>query len=182
MEDEQNVSKFDQKINLSFSIRDIFFAVVLVLLLSISTLGGYFIGRYRKTPLQQNCLIQSQNQPLPQDIYSVQHENFVKNINNTQETFSEKTRENTEQVWSSPNTAHTTWMLYPNTESRNTVNTESSVKETNSGKYVASKNGEKYYPLDCGSANRIKPENKVFFDSTAEAERAGYTESQQCEY
>lgn len=43
-----------------------------------------------------------------------------------------------------------------------------------SGVYVASKNGTKYYPVDCSAVNRIKEENKIFFSDEASAQAAGY--------
>jgi len=46
--------------------------------------------------------------------------------------------------------------------------------------YVASKNGTKYYPVDCGSVSRINEENKVFFESVEKAENAGYTRTTSC--
>ena len=46
------------------------------------------------------------------------------------------------------------------------------------GAFMASKNGTKYYPDGC--SNRILDENKVFFNTTAEAESAGYTLSSTC--
>lgn len=49
-----------------------------------------------------------------------------------------------------------------------------------SGGFVASKNGTKYFPTSCGSAKTIKEENKVFFQSTSEAESAGYTPAKNC--
>lgn len=48
------------------------------------------------------------------------------------------------------------------------------------GKYVASKNGSKYYLPSCGGANRINEENKVWFDSTAAAVAAGYGPAANC--
>lgn len=48
------------------------------------------------------------------------------------------------------------------------------------GQYVASKTGTKYYLPWCGSANRIKEENKVWFSSKAEAEAAGYEPAKNC--
>ena len=56
----------------------------------------------------------------------------------------------------------------PEAETANTAQADSK------GTYVASKNGTKYHPVDSGTAKRIKDENKVFFDSKAEAEAAGY--------
>jgi len=47
-------------------------------------------------------------------------------------------------------------------------------------RFVASKNGTKYYPLDCGGAKRIKEENKIWFASKEEAEKLGYLLSLTC--
>ena len=47
------------------------------------------------------------------------------------------------------------------------------------GKYMASKNGTRYYPEGC--PNRIKEENKVFFNTEAEAQAAGYTLATACQ-
>lgn len=49
-------------------------------------------------------------------------------------------------------------------------------------KYVASRNGTKYYAKDCSGANNIKEENKVWFSSSEEAEMAGYEKSSTCQY
>ena len=49
-----------------------------------------------------------------------------------------------------------------------------------SGKYVASKNGKLYYPVGCKGANRIKEENKVWFDTPSMAEGLGYKPSPAC--
>ncbi len=48
------------------------------------------------------------------------------------------------------------------------------------GGYVASKQGKKYFPVDCGTAKSIKEENKVFFGSESEAVAAGYERSLTC--
>lgn len=48
------------------------------------------------------------------------------------------------------------------------------------GKYVASKNGKLYYRVGCGASSRIKEENKVFFNSTQDAEQAGFEGSSSC--
>lgn len=48
------------------------------------------------------------------------------------------------------------------------------------GKYVASKNGSKYYLTSCSGANRIKEENKVWFDSASAAVAAGYGPAANC--
>jgi hypothetical protein len=48
------------------------------------------------------------------------------------------------------------------------------------GKYVASKNGTKYYLPTCGTAKRIKDENKVWFASKEQAASAGYAPGANC--
>ncbi len=49
-------------------------------------------------------------------------------------------------------------------------------------KFVASKNGTKYYPIGCKSASRIKDENKVYFLTVEEAEGANLTPSSTCAF
>jgi hypothetical protein len=65
----------------------------------------------------------------------------------------------------------------------NTTDNQSTSK-SNSGsaqtRFVASKTGTKYYPESCGSIERIKPENRVYFDSADKAVDAGYELSSQC--
>lgn len=48
------------------------------------------------------------------------------------------------------------------------------------GAYVASKNGTKYHLPWCGSAKRIKEENKIWFATKEAAEKAGYTPAANC--
>lgn len=47
-------------------------------------------------------------------------------------------------------------------------------------RYVASKNGKMYYNLDCSGAKRINPENEVWFNTSEDAEKSGYTLSSTC--
>ena len=54
------------------------------------------------------------------------------------------------------------------------------VAEEQKNNFVASKNGNKYYPPDCKSVARIKIENRIWFASRAEAEKAGYTLAAKC--
>lgn len=46
--------------------------------------------------------------------------------------------------------------------------------------FVASKNGTKYYPVNCKSADRIKEENKVYFATAEEAELEDLTPASTC--
>ncbi|MFH1402142.1 MAG: hypothetical protein ABIG87_00775 [Patescibacteria group bacterium] len=48
------------------------------------------------------------------------------------------------------------------------------------GKYVASKNSDKYHAPWCSGAQRIKEENQIWFNSKEEAEKAGYTPASNC--
>lgn len=47
-------------------------------------------------------------------------------------------------------------------------------------KYLASKSGTRYYPIGCKSANRIKPENRVYFNTVDEAREEGLTLASGC--
>ncbi len=60
------------------------------------------------------------------------------------------------------------------------VEDEDSNTDSETGKYVASKNGTKYYLPSCSGANRIKEENKVYFDSVEEAQAAGLEPAANC--
>lgn len=50
----------------------------------------------------------------------------------------------------------------------------------NQRRYVASKNGSKYYSRDCSGANRIKLENQIWFKNREDAEKSGFTYSSTC--
>ncbi|MEI6494533.1 MAG: hypothetical protein WCO03_00535 [bacterium] len=54
------------------------------------------------------------------------------------------------------------------------------VNKVKEGQVFASKNGKKYYYSWCSGGNRIKVANKVFFDTSALAEAAGYTIAAGC--
>ena len=47
--------------------------------------------------------------------------------------------------------------------------------------FFASKKGKKYYSIDCSAGKTIKEENKIYFNSGEEAEKAGYTLSSACQ-
>lgn len=46
--------------------------------------------------------------------------------------------------------------------------------------FVASRNGKKYYYAWCESANVIKEQNRIWFSTQEEAERAGYEPAANC--
>ena len=56
-----------------------------------------------------------------------------------------------------------------------------SVASSGAGKYVASRNGTKYYLPTCSGAKRIKEENKVWFETVEVAKAEGYTAAANCD-
>lgn len=48
--------------------------------------------------------------------------------------------------------------------------------------FVASRNGEYYYPKNCSPAVNLKPENRLEFLSKEEAEDFGFKQSSRCDY
>jgi methylphosphotriester-DNA--protein-cysteine methyltransferase len=62
----------------------------------------------------------------------------------------------------------------------NTSNTTIQHSATNKGTYVASKSGSAYHFPWCSGAQRIKEENKVWFETKEEAELAGYRPASNC--
>lgn len=59
-------------------------------------------------------------------------------------------------------------------------NSSVSKKLIMSGNFVASINGKAYYPANCVAAQRIKEENRIWFNSREEAEADGYRPAQNC--
>lgn len=51
---------------------------------------------------------------------------------------------------------------------------------TQSGTIVASKRGSKYYFTWCSGANSLSESNKIYFQTEAQAQIAGYTKSTSC--
>lgn len=65
--------------------------------------------------------------------------------------------------------------------SKNEGDTAQTISTTPKEKlYVASKNGKLYYSLGCAGAKRISPKNEVWFASSIDAEKSGYTLSTSC--
>ena len=71
------------------------------------------------------------------------------------------------------------------TDAQAATSTKKSVAPTTAapattGKYVASKSGSKFYLPSCAGAKRIRDENKVWFETEAAAEAAGYSPAANC--
>lgn|SRR3989344_5633185 len=58
--------------------------------------------------------------------------------------------------------------------------TSASAGDSATGLFVASRRGKKYYPIKCSAASTLKEDNKIFFNTEAEAQSAGYTISSSC--
>lgn len=56
------------------------------------------------------------------------------------------------------------------------------LEKTGDFKFIASKNGENYYPKDCALADKLKTENIIEFISKEEAENFGFKQSLKCQY
>lgn len=52
--------------------------------------------------------------------------------------------------------------------------------KNSAGEYFASNRGKKYYPVDCSAGKSIKTENRIYFKTSLEAEKAGYELSSSC--
>ncbi len=67
-------------------------------------------------------------------------------------------------------------------EGQNNLKSASPIKqpETSGRNFFASSKGSKYYSEGCSGGKTIKKENKVYFDTKEEAEKAGYTLSSSC--
>ena len=74
--------------------------------------------------------------------------------------------------------ANTVNILKPSNTAQSVVS--SSISQKNSQNYFASKKGHKYYPTGCSAGKTIKEENKIYFNSSSEAEKAGYELSSSC--
>lgn len=55
------------------------------------------------------------------------------------------------------------------------------VVDEDRGQFVASRSGSKYHYPWCSGAKRIKEENKLWFATKEDAERAGYEPAKNCE-
>jgi len=60
------------------------------------------------------------------------------------------------------------------------INNKESNLSTAKKNYVASKNGKLYYSLGCPGIKRIKVTNQVWFATSSDAEKAGFTKSSSC--
>ncbi len=61
------------------------------------------------------------------------------------------------------------------TESKTTTNQSATNKN-----FFASNRGKKYYPVGCSAGDSLKQENRIYFETREDAEKAGYVLSSSC--
>ena len=67
--------------------------------------------------------------------------------------------------------------------SRTVLDTKIPVIPNSIGKsFFASSRGQKYYSIGCSGGKTIKQENRIYFSTKEEAERAGYELSKSCNF
>ena len=72
---------------------------------------------------------------------------------------------------------------YPNQEANVISSADenlSDAKNSTSGNFFASSKGSKYYSISCSAGKTIKQENRIYFMTSEEAEKAGYMLSSSC--
>ena len=58
---------------------------------------------------------------------------------------------------------------------------EKTPKPSTSNNFFASSKGSKYYSIGCSAGKTIKPENRIYFATQDEAQKAGYELSSSCQ-
>lgn len=65
--------------------------------------------------------------------------------------------------------------------SQTATSAETSNQPISKAKLIASKNGSRYYYSHCSGINRIKPENRIYFDTPEQAEAQGLSLAANCQ-
>jgi len=65
-------------------------------------------------------------------------------------------------------------------QNRAIIKTSDTIQNLKEKNFFASNRGTKYYSVGCSAGNNLKPENRIYFTSREEAERAGYELSSGC--
>ncbi|MHB8278649.1 MAG: Ada metal-binding domain-containing protein [Candidatus Humimicrobiaceae bacterium] len=101
----------------------------------------------------------------------------------TTTTKKEETTTTTKQATTTEQTTTTeepTTTVQATTTTEQASTTETTTTTDNSGPFVGSVNSDVYHYPDCGSAKRIKEENRIWFSSSNEARAAGYRPCKTC--
>ena len=86
-------------------------------------------------------------------------------------------QENTQSGLNQPNLGQIKTNIAPN---KVLEPIQTSLNTTKTGNYFASSRGKKYYTLGCSAGKTIKLENRIYFETSADAEKAGYSLSTSC--
>ncbi len=65
-------------------------------------------------------------------------------------------------------------------QNSNSVQFTQKSQSSSGGGFFASSKGSKYYTLSCSAGKNIKQENRIYFETSTEAEKAGYVLSSSC--
>jgi len=63
----------------------------------------------------------------------------------------------------------------------NTTKTSATTSNSTKKTFFASSKGSKYYTISCSAGKTIKQENRIYFATGEEAQKAGYTLSSSCQ-
>ena len=127
--------------------------ILIVAIIILTGLGAFELGRLSKENANSGIKILSAPREKYASQTATQSASVIKATNNK------------------PNTALSANVPIPN-KSQNS----DSVKKN----FFASNRGSKYYPLSCSAGKTIKQENRIYFASREEAEKAGYELSKSC--
>ena len=183
----------DQEIKISLSKKDLTYFLISVLLIMMGVGVGYRIGAYSKAhnsnfnhATASFAQFTTPDQLPPGSAQSTTiGESSLPTISD--QSWDSKTPNTNNADPVTPTTSNTsepvTYRYYSDSISGATITSteiNNSTPDTTSNKYIASKNGTKYYPINCKSADRIKAENRVYFASIEEAELEGLSAATTC--
>ena len=129
--------------------------IATIIIVILVGLGSFGLGRLSKDASSNDFKITYPNQPA----------NVISATESTQGTYNSSLNSNF--VQQTPKTSQ--------------INNKSKSSTSSVGKiYFASSRGNKYYHIGCGGGKTLKPENKIYFTTEAEAQAAGYQKSSTC--
>ncbi|MEK7588635.1 MAG: hypothetical protein AAB438_02340 [Patescibacteria group bacterium] len=129
--------------------------IMVILIVILVGLGSFGLGRLSKNDENKGIKIEYKGQS-GNSLKGSENAVLGSNLSNSSLTFSPQ-----ELLVANPN-----------------LSTEESL--SNMKQYFASKRGKKYYPTGCSAGKSIKAENRVYFDTSEQAEKAGYSLSTSC--
>lgn len=126
--------------------------IFVVIIVLLVGLSSFGLGRLSKNTTNQGVSVEYLNQ-----------DQMNQNQGNVLSAFTEETNTNTIKSGTQVNS-----------------NKLPSVSNSVGKSFFASNRGQKYYSIGCSAGKTIKQENRVYFATKAEAEKAGYELSSSC--